>query len=503
MNVFTTDTANFNNSVTVGQGPGNPVASLNVNSQTTNFNNGLTLSNGYMGVAQGGFNVTAGDLSVGSTINTMNGQIATNNIAGNLNIGTSGTSEYLIDIAPASATSDKYNVGGNLTTSNPGGIINVSNFNLTGPITANEHINLNIFNITGTTDSSIIFKSTDRLVSSPYAQYMLSSLGNGGYSLNFVDYNPQVFRGQVATEAAYANQLTTNDILFNHVNLVSQQVLASEKPNVYANENPLFAPYEYNKQGGSLWYRAYGNIERLQLSQNINTQNNMWGSIIGADFPLVDLKRGWKLLPTAYVAYTGGYQTYSGVNMYQNGGQGGFMGTFYKGNFMESLLTYAGGYGNNMSVGGTRDDAGNWFAGVASKSAYNIPLPKDFILQPTFLINYNAFGQQNWNSSFGPASMTSNMLNGLNVAPGLNLILNKKTWSVYATTQWMFNIMNGVSGNINDIPLPTVKMGTAYFQYGLGLTKRFKDRLSVYGQILFSNGVRTGVGFQGGLEWKF
>lgn len=495
---------NFNDNVTVGQGPGNPSASLNITAQNTTFNHDLTLSNAYMNMLNGGFNVN-GNMSVGSTINTMNGMIATNNITHNFNIGPSGSANFAIDVSPSTGTSDTYHVGGDVTTTHPGGVINISNINLVGPVTANPHINLNVFgaSATSTVDPTIVFKAADSIYTSPYAQYMLSSLGNGGYSLNFVDYNPQAFRGQVATEAAYANQLTTNDIIFNHINLVSQQILSSEKPNVYANENPLFAPYQYNKQGGSLWYRAFGNIERLQLSQNINTQNNMWGSIIGADFPLVDLNKGWKFLPTAYVAYTGGYQTYNSVDMYQNGGQGGFMGTFYKGNFIESLLAYAGGYGNNMSVGGTRDDAGNWFAGVASKSAYNIALPKDFILQPTFLINYNAFGQQNWNSSFGGTSMTSNMLNGLNVAPGLNLILNKETWSVYATTQWMFNIMNGVSGSINDIPLPTVKMGTSYFQYGVGFTKRFKDRLSVYGQILFSNGVRTGVGFQGGLEWKF
>lgn len=495
---------NFNDNVTVGQGPGNPVASLNINSPTTTFNNDLTLSNAYMALTQGGFNVNR-DMSVGSTINTMNGMIAANNIGRNFNIGDSGSANFLIDVSPSTGTSDTYFVNGDVTTSHPGGVINISAINLIGPVTANKNINLNVFgaSATSTVDSTIVFSATNNLFTSPYAKYALSSQGNGAFALNFVDYNPQVFRGQVATEAAYANQLTTNNVIFDHIGLVTQQLLSSEKPNVYANENPLFAPYQYDKQGGNLWYKAYGNLERLQLSQNINTQNNMWGSLIGADFPLVSLKNGWKLLPTAYVGYTGAYQTYNGVDMYQNGGQAGVMGTFYKGNFIESLLANVGGYGNDMNVNGTRDVTGNWFAGVASKSAYNISLPKDFILQPNFLISYNAFGNQNWSSNYGNTSMLTNMLNGLNVAPGLNLILNKETWSVYATTQLMFNVMNGCSGSINDINLPSVKMGSTYFSYGLGFTKRFKDRLSVYGQVLFSNGVRTGVGFQGGLQWKF
>jgi len=280
-------------------------------------------------------------------------------------------------------------------------------------------------------------------------------------------------------------------------------LMSEDKPNVYASENPLYAPYQYSKKDGGLWYKAYGNLERLQLSQNINTQNNMWGSMVGADFPIVELKKGWKLLPTAYVGYTGAYQTYAGVNMYQNGGQGGIMGTFYKGDFITSLLANVGGYGNDMSMEGTRDTTGNWFAGLASKSAYNIKLPKDFILQPNMLFSYNAFGGQNWGSDYGGTSMTTNMMNGLNLAPGFNLILNKKTWSVYATTQLMCNLMNGTSGTVGDVNLPTVKMASTYFLYGVGVTKRIKDRVSMYTQVAMSNGVRTGVGFQGGFQWKF
>lgn len=501
MNVITNSgtAANFNAPVSVNS------STLITSAANTNFNSGLALDHGYLGILNRGFNV-AGNMSVGSTVNTMNGVVATNNIVGDLNIGASGTAEFLIDISPRAGASDKYAITGDITTTNNNGVINIRDFRITGRPTLVQSVNLQVFDPAGAIDplaKGITFTATDKVITSSLGQYGLTSNGLGSYTLGWLDFNPQVFRGQVATQAAYANQLTTNGVLFDHIGLVSQQLLSGDKPNVYANENPLFAPYQYSKKDGSLWYKGYGNIERLQLSQNINTQNNMWGSLVGADFPLVQLKHGWSVLPTAYVGYTGGYQTYSGVNMYQNGGQVGAMGTFYKGNFINSLLTYVGGYGNNMNVEGTTDTTGNWFAGVASKSAYNIKLPKDVILQPTMLFSYNAFGAQNWNSNFGDVGLTSGMLNGLNLAPGVNLILNKKTWSLYATTQLMFNLMNGVGGTIEDITLPTVKMGTTYFQYGLGFTKQIKDRLSMYGQVMFSNGVRTGVGFQGGLQWKF
>lgn len=495
-------TANFNAPVNVNS------STLLTSAANTNFNSGLSLDHGYLGILNGGFGVT-GNLSVGSTVNTMNGAIATNYITGgNLNVGASGTSEYLIDISPKAGASDNYvirqnlGVGGDITTTNPTGVITISDFKVIGAPTLVQSVNLKIFDASGTIDPGVSFTATDKTVTTALGQYGLTSNGGGNYTLGWKDFNPQVFRGQVATEAAYANQLTTNNIIFDHINLVSQQLLSEDKPNVYANENPLYAPYQYNQKDGGLWYKGFGNIERLQLSQGINTQNNMWGSLVGADFPIVELKHGWKMLPTAYVGYTGGYQTYSGVNMYQNGGQGGIMGSFYKGNFVTSILANAGGYYNDMSVAGTRDQTGNWFAGVAGKSAYNIKLPKDFILQPNMLLSYNAFGQQNWNSDFGGVGMSTGMLNGLNFGPGVNLILNKESWSIYATTQLMVNAMNGVTGTIEDVTLPSVKMGSTYIQYGLGCTKRIKDRLSMYGQVMFSNGVRTGVGFQGGLQWK-
>ena len=490
--------ANFNSPVSVKS------SVLKILSHDTKFKGGLILDHGYLNILNGGFDVTSGGMTVGSTVNTMNGSISPNTISGDLNIGTSGTAEFLIDVSPSARTSDSYSITGAIVNDSllPVGTISVSDFRIVGAPTTVTNVPLKIFSAT-TINPDVAFTATDRTIKSYHSLYTLSSMGSGDYMLNWQGFNPQVFRGQVATEAAYANQLTTNNILFDHIGLVSQQMLAEEKPNVYANENPLFAPYQYSKKDGNLWYKAFGNLERLQLNQGINTQNNLWGSLVGADFPLVDLKHGWKVLPTAYIGYTGGYQTYSDVKMYQNGGQGGIMGTFYKGDFITSLLANVGGYGNDMNVEGAKDATGNWFAGVASKSSYNIKLPKDFILQPNMLVSYNAFGGQKWASDFGGVNMATNMMNGLNLAPGLNLILNKESWSVYATTQLMCNLMNGTGGSVGDVELPTVKMASTYFQYGIGVTKRIKDRLSMYTQVVMSNGVRTGIGFQGGFQWKF
>ena len=189
--------------------------------------------------------------------------------------------------------------------------------------------------------------------------------------------------------------------------------------------------------------------------------------------------------------------------MYQNGGQGGFMGTFIHNDFIGSVMAYGGGYNNEMHVGNETDHTGNWFAGTAAKAAYNLHATKHFIIQPTAFISYNIFGRQNWHTDLGSFGMNSGLLNGINVAPGLNLIYQRETWSAYATFQYMYNINDQVSGHAGNINLPALKMRHGYFQYGIGATKTWKDRLSSYFQFVIRNGGRTGIGFQLGAKYSF
>ena len=340
-------------------------------------------------------------------------------------------------------------------------------------------------------------------------RYYLTNGSAGGPNLtgSLVYLNPQQYRGQVATIASWQNQLVVNNMLFDHMDVITRQLMDDQKTaNKYASAQPQFAPYQYDLKGGSLWYKAYGNFERLSMTRGLSVGNNAYGSLIGADFPLIKLKNGWNLVPTAYVGYNGAHQHFRGVSMYQNGAQLGLMGTAYKGNFITSLLAYGGGYGNDMSMSGEfgsgSDNTGNWFAGVASKTAYNIHLPKDFIFQPTIMAAYNAFGSQNWGSDFGVLSMSSGMLNGINVAPGFNLIWQKKTFNIYATAQMVYNIMGGVDGRAGNIDLGYVRMRHSYFEYGLGVSKTFKDRFNGFLQFTIRNGGRTGIGFTGGLQIK-
>ena len=237
------------------------------------------------------------------------------------------------------------------------------------------------------------------------------------------------------------------------------------------------------------------------MSQGLgNVGNNAYGSIIGADFGLKELKHGWKFMPTAYIGYNGAHQYYSGLGAYQNGGQAGFLGTWYKNNFIIGALLYGGVYQNSIDVAGRTDNTFNYFAGAATKVAYNWRFHKDWVLQPNLFLAYNFFGQQNWHSDFGQMGMMSGILNGINLAPGLNLIWEKETFSIYATLQYMYNLNGAVGGRAGNVGLPNLHMDRGYIQYGIGFTKRFTDRFSGYFQTVFRNVGRTGVGFQMGFN---
>ena len=465
---------------------------------TVEIKNGSALNIG-SGVADNHFFVSDLNMTNNSALNAMNSVLNKYQISNDMIV--EGKNNLSIDIDGRNKVGDAFII--NNLTSNTNGTLNVADFNFIGLAPIDRQFKIRVFDANSINDK-VNFTSTDKEIFTPIGYYNLQSAGGGWYTSNMTRYNPQVFRGQVATLASFNNQLMIDDMLLNHVTLDSERLLAQSKnANIYASTLPQFAPYQYKKEDGGLWYKSYVNFENLSLTQGLKVGNNSYGSLVGADFPVIKLKHGWRLMPTAYIGYNGAHQTFNGVGMYQNGGQGGLMGTFMKDNFIGSVVAYGGGYNNEMSVAGNTDRAGNWFAGTAAKLAYNFHPTKHFTIQPTAFMSYNIFGRQNWGTDFGSMSMNSGLLNGINVAPGMNFIYAKETWSVYATFQYMYNINEQVGGRAGNVDLASVKMEHGYIQYGLGVTKTWKDRLNSFFQIVFRNGGRTGVGFQLGLNYIF
>ena len=510
MDAISNGTITFANTVDVNK------ATMNVSSGSgTIFQKNVTLTDSILNATSGAVDfsnlVFADDTSI---VNSMNGQINANTID-NLDITNSQNANFQIDISSRDWKHDSFDLNG-LAAAN-GGKINISDWQFIGKAPIDRHIKINVFDVDDidpTLLGQIEFTQTDKQIFTPIGWYQMFNQKQlnpitgayesipGAMTASLVEYNPQVFRGQVSTVASYANQLVTNNILFDHIFTVSNQLLAENNANKYAAIYPQFAPYQYSRKDGSLWYKAYGTLEQLNMNRGLEVDNTAYGALVGADFPVIEMKKGWSFLPTAYVGYNGAHQSYSGVGMYQNGGQLGAMGTFMKDDFLGSLLVYGGGYGNQMDVAGYHDHTGNWFVGTAAKAAYNFHPTKHFTIQPTLLASYNYFHTQNWFTEFGDMRMNAGRLNGVNIAPGLNLIYGRETWSMYATIQYMFNILGTSSGNAGNVVLPDMRMQRSYIEYGVGATKTWKDRFSAYLQITVRNIGRTGIGFQGGFNFK-
>lgn len=492
--------------------------------QAENIKNGtMTVDNGsIISIGSGEYNLA--DMNTSGGIYTINGAYQTHNAQtmtilnsdyttlDNNVVQTDGQANFGIDLfARLRETNQNSDVfkGTDLTLSDTSseGTVNISDWTLNGHLTRKDapidrYYNFKLFDYENI-DSNIKFTATDKETFTPIGYYRLFGGKDGNYTLALTRYNPQVFRAQVTTLAQYNNILSTQDIVTNHVILHNERKLADMGQNRYAAATPTLGPYLYTQEDGGLWMKGYGDIEKLSMSQGLNVNNVSYGSIIGADFPLVNLKNGWKFIPTPFVGYNGAHQSFNGVSAYQNGGQAGFMGTFMKNNYISSHTIYGGGYYNEMHVDYVKDDTASWFWGTAHRFAYNWNIKRHVILQPTAFLSYNMLGKQNFHSEFGDMGMRAGMLNGINIAPGLNLIYMKDDWSLYGGVQYMWNINEQVSGRAGNVYIPNMNMRHGFIQYGIGGTKNIKDDLAAYGQVMFRNGGRTGVAFQVGLQYYF
>ena len=462
------------------------------------------------------FNVD--NLTNGGLVNAINGGYENYGISDNLYAGDGASStqgNFTLDLYARSNDNKNYDSYGGPSTkiqaaNGTNGTLYISDFDLHGDIFGadapiDSSIKLDgLFGGNVVPGQNIIFAATDKEILTPIAWYKINSKGGGNYAFEISRFNPEAFRGQVTTIAQYQNQLAIDDMLFNHTMLdqgfKGNDYLATH-PNRYASAGDLYAPYQYSRKDGGVWVKAYANFEKLNMNHGLNVGNNAYGTIIGADFGLYDLSHGWQFMPTAYIGYNGAHQYWDGTSAYQNGGQAGFMGTFYKDNFMIGALAYGGIYGNEMHTPRGTDHAFNYFAGGSAKAAYNWRFAKDWSLQPNLLVAYNFFGQENWHTDFGQMGMMSGMLHGINVAPGLNLIFEKETFSAYATVQYMYNINQSVGGRAGNVNLPHVHMDRGYLQYGIGVNKKFTERFSGYLQAVIRNVGRNGIGLQMGFQW--
>jgi outer membrane autotransporter protein len=158
------------------------------------------------------------------------------------------------------------------------------------------------------------------------------------------------------------------------------------------------------------------------------------------------------------------------------------------------LLTASVGdsYGQASTMYGT-DNFNTLLAGVASKTGYNFEFKEGkYILQPSIFLSYTFANTFDYTTASG-VNVTSDLLNAIQVAPGVKFIYNAKNgWQPYLAANMVFNIMDDQKFRSNDVALPEMSIDP-YFEYGVGVQRRWGERFTGFGQCMLRGGGRNGV----------
>ena len=343
-----------------------------------------------------------------------------------------------------------------------------------------------------------------------------TTLNKGGFSFSrgktrdYNSYNPAIVASPVAAQmGGYLSQLNSYEQAFQNLDMkmlmTREERQAFNMANRYASEvQPrVFSPTYLPEKDKGAWFRPYATFEKVGLSNGPKVESISYGSYFGGDSPMFSTKNGWDYQYSFYAGYNGSHQNYSGNSIYQNGGTLGLTGIWYKGDFFTSLTANVGAGVADASTMYGSEDITMFMTGVASKTGYNWELAKGkFIIQPSFLMSYSFVNTFDYTNAAG-VKIKSDPLNAINIAPGLKFIGNLKNgWQPYIGMQMVWNIMDKTDFRANDVALPDMSV-KPYFQYGIGIQKRWGEKFTGFFQTMFRNGGRTGIALSLGFRWTF
>ena len=531
LNMKNTGTINFSGEeINVNSLDSNGNINISQNAVIASVNNTITgigslsiLNNASLGLSSNITNIENAVSLDSATLNTANGSVGTTTFS---NLTLSGDNSMDIDVDIASQTSDilKFNNPADLTV-NPEASLNISNVNLinaTKPYT-NEKYDIPFISATDNNQNligAVSFAGINNVLT-PIFKYNLNYtedalLNQGGFSFSrgktrdYNSYNPAIAASPVAAQmGGYLSQLNSYEQAFQNLDMkmlmTREERQAFNMANRYASEvQPrVFSPTYLPEKDKGAWFRPYATFEKVGLSNGPKVESISYGSYFGGDSPMFSTKNGWDYQYSFYAGYNGSHQNYSGNSIYQNGGTLGLTGIWYKGDFFTSLTANVGAGVADASTMYGSEDITMFMTGVASKTGYNWELAKGkFIIQPSFLMSYSFVNTFDYTNAAG-VKIKSDPLNAINIAPGLKFIGNLKNgWQPYIGMQMVWNIMDKTDFRANDVALPDMSV-KPYFQYGIGIQKRWGEKFTGFFQTMFRNGGRTGIALSLGFRWTF
>lgn len=351
---------------------------------------------------------------------------------------------------------------------------------------------------------------TPSTIKTPIYNYSSSyDSADGNFEFIRGGLNSSVYVPAVATQlAGYFNQLDTYRNVFSNLDMVmitSPEVkrgYAGRNKIAYGNRNFTFSPIYMPEQRGGIWFKPYSMFENVPLRNGPRVSNVSYGSLVGGESPLQELKNGWYALYGAYASYNGSHQAFSGNSIYNNGGLIGADAAFYKGKFFSLWTANVGANAAEATTEFGRDEFGMINTGIAQKTGYNFETKeRRFIIQPSIMTSYSFVNTFNYTTSAN-VHMDTEPLHALHIEPQLKFIANfKNYWQPYIAVSFAWNIIDHARFQADDVYLPDLSV-KPYVQYGIGVQKRWGERLTCFIESMFRNGGREGVALQLGFRFS-
>ncbi|MCM1073699.1 MAG: hypothetical protein NC334_07835 [Bacteroides sp.] len=331
--------------------------------------------------------------------------------------------------------------------------------------------------------------------------------GSGSGSNPSESFNPAVLATPVAAQVGGLSAI--NETLhhsFMHLDRFSQmpsaERIAIQNNNKYAIQdvNPVYSELT-NPADTGYWVKPYTTFEKVDLSKGPDVDAITYGTMIGFDGDLHEMKNGWYNVRSVYAGYNGSSLSYKGVDTTMNGGVAGITETFYKDNFFTAVTASAGAsVGTNSTMYGNEDFT-MLLAGVASKTGYSFEFKNGkYVLQPLLYMGYSFINTFDYTNKAG-VSIDSEPMHNLQVNPSVKFVANTKNgWQPYASVGFVWNVLNSSKVAANNVVLPRMSVDP-FVEYGVGVQKTWKDRATGFAQAMVRNGGRNGVALTFGFRW--
>ena len=473
---------------------------LNLGGQNFQYTGNFKFNSGTLNLLAHSSYFSASDTTLGggTNFNMQNGQVEDINF-GNLNI--TGSSNFFVDVNFNNNTMDRINAN----SVSGAGAIDVKNLSLQG-VPEGEFISIPFAD--SMLKDSVAYAPS--IIHTPIYNYNAGyDSGNGNFNFIRDGFNPSVFVPAVAAQlAGYATQIETYKNVFSNLDMVmitppGQRKSYAFKNKIASTANQFtFSPLYFPEERVGIWFKPYTVFEKVQLKHGPDVSNVSYGSLFGCENGLVKLKKGWYNLSGIYASYNGSHQAFNGNSIYNNGGLLGLDTAFYKGNFFSLWTANVGASSAEAHTMFGKDNFAMLNTGIAEKTGYNFEtLENRLIIQPSLLMSYTFVNTFNYTSNAG-VHMESDPLHAIHIEPQIKLIGNFKNYlQPYISVSMIWNILDDTKFQANDVYLPELSV-KPYVQYGIGVQKRWGERVTGFLESMIRNGGRNGVALQFGIRFS-